>query len=135
MNTVSLIGRLTKNPELRFTSKGTAVANFRLARNERVGEKEQPLFIDVTVWNKQAECVAAHKKQGDQVAVSGRLEYSEFTDSEGRRQSRIRIVANHVEFLARKNGNGHDTDAEPIHTQSPASAPADAEILEEEIPF
>lgn len=135
MNTVSIIGRLTKNPELRFTSKGTAVANFRLARNERVGEKEQPLFVDVTAWGKLAETINAHKKQGDQVAVSGRLEYSEFTDSEGRRQSRLRIVAHSVEFLARKNVNGHDTDAEAAPTQNAANAPADAEVLEEEIPF
>jgi single-strand DNA-binding protein len=135
MNSVSLIGRLTKNPELRFTSKGTAVTNLRLARNERVGEKEQVLFVDVTAWGKLAEIVAQHKKQGDQVAVSGRLEYSEFTDSESNKHNRLRIVANSIEFLARKNGNGHDTDVDAQHhTQNTAPAPV-AEIAEEEIPF
>ena len=135
MNQVSIIGRLTADPTLRFTAQGTAVANLRLARNERHGEKDQPLFVDVTVWSKQAECCAQHKKKGDQIAVSGRLEYSEFTDNEGRKQSRLRIVAHSVEFLSRKNGNGHDTDAEaPQHTQSAAPAES-AEIAEEEIPF
>lgn len=135
MNSVSLIGRITRDPELRYTAQGTAVVNLRLARNERHGEKDQPLFVDVTVWSKQAECCAAHKKKGDQIAVSGRLEYSEFTDNEGRKQSRLRIVAHSVEFLARKNGNGHDTDAEALNIQKPAPAAHADESHEEEIPF
>lgn len=133
MNQVSIIGRLTADPTLRFTTQGTAVANFRLARNERHGEKDQPLFIEIVVWQKQAENVAQFKKKGDQVAVSGRLEYSEYTDAEGRKQSRLRIVAHSIEFLARKNGNGHDTDAE--QPQKPAPTAHKDESLEEEIPF
>lgn len=135
MNQVSIIGRLTKDPELRYTSQGNAVANLRLARNERHGEKDQPLFVDVTVWQKQAESVAQHKKKGDQIAVSGRLEYSEFTDNEGRKQSRLRIVAHSIEFLARKNGNGHDTDADAAQTHTAAPRTSAAEAVEEEIPF
>lgn len=135
MNSVSLIGRLCADPTLRFTTQGTAVANLRLARNERHGDKDYPLFIDVSIFGKSAESTAAHKKRGDQIAVSGRLEYSEFTDNEGNKHNRLRIVAHSVEFLARKNGNGHDTDAEHADTQkAPASATA-AESLEEEIPF
>lgn len=129
MNNVSLIGRLTFDPELRYTSKGTAVTNLRLARNERAGEKEQTLFVDVTLWGRLAEVVTAHKKKGDQVAVSGRLEYSEYNDDEGRKRSRLKIVANHVEFLACKNGNGHDTDADLSKAHEAKEEP------EVEIPF
>jgi single-strand DNA-binding protein len=135
MNQVNIIGRLTADPILRFTAQGTAVATMRLARNERHGEKDQPLFVDVTVWSKQAECCAQHKKKGDQIAVSGRLEYSEYTDNEGRKHNRLRIVAHSVEFLARKNGNGHDTDAEQAATQNAPASAHTSEALEEEIPF
>ena len=135
MNQVNIIGRLTADPILRFTTQGTAVANLRLARNERHGEKDSPLFIDVSIFGKSAESTSAHKKKGDQIAVSGRLEYSEFTDNEGRKQSRLRIVAHSVEFLARKGGNGHDTDAEHADTQNAPAAAHTAEALEEEIPF
>jgi len=132
MNHISIIGRLVQDPELRYTQSGTAVCHFRLARNEKHGDKEKPLFIDVTAWGKLGETIQQHKKQGDQVAVDGRLDFSEFTTTDGQKRSKVSIVAASIEFLARKNGNGKDTTAD-AHVAAPPAARAD--LVEEEIPF
>ena len=133
MNQVSLIGRLVHDPELRFTKSGTAVCNFRLARNEKHGEQEKPLFIDVTAWGKLGETVKEHKHQGDQVAISDRLDYSEYTDSENHKRSKLSVVAASIEFLAKKNGNGKDASAS---TDTHAAPHRKADIVEEEVcPF
>ena len=132
MNHISIIGRLVQDPELRFTQSGTAVCHIRIARNERYGEKEKALFIDVTAWGKLGETINQHKKQGDQVAVDGRLDFSEFTTTDGQKRQKHSIVASSIEFLARKNGNGKDHGAEPHADAQHAQAPA---VVEEEIPF
>ena len=130
MNHVALIGRLVADPELRYTQSQTAVCHIRLARNERHGEKEKSLFVDVTAWGKLAETIAQHKKQGDQVAIAGRLDYQSWTDSDGRKRSKVAIIADSVEFLARKqNGNGK---TESLETH--AAPHSNAEVVEE-IPF
>lgn len=133
MNHISIIGRLVHDPELRATLNGTAVCHIRIARNEKHGEKEKSVFVDVTAWGKLGETIAAHKKQGDQVAVSGRLDYSEYTTNEGQKRSKLSITAESIEFLARKNGNGKDEHASTdtrAHNNSKA-----AEVVEEVIPF
>lgn len=135
MNHCCVIGRLVRDPDLRYTTKGTAVSNFRLARNERHGETERTLFVDVTAWGKLAETVKVHKHQGDQVAVSGRLHFDEYTDSDGAKHQRLSITAESIEFLAKKqNGNGKDlqADSHASHAHAPNTG---AEVAEEEIPF
>ena len=67
LNTVTITGRLTANPELRYTNDGKAVTNMRVAVNDRTD------FVDVTVWGKPAEAVAERKAKGDQIGVTGRL--------------------------------------------------------------
>ena len=101
MNTVQLIGRLTRDPELRFTPTGTKVCTIRLAvpRRKRAGEEQPPVFVDVVTWGNQAEAVADHMVQGRRVAVVGRLEYREWTDDEGGKHSKHEVVANEVDFL------------------------------------
>lgn len=134
MNHVSIIGRLVRDPELRTTTKGTAVTNIRIARNERYGETERTLFVDVTAWGKLAETLKEHKHQGDQIAVSGRLHYDEYTDTDGVKRSRLSVTADSIEFLAKKqNGESKDQHASAgaTHTAVPTSDPAEGE----EIPF
>lgn len=134
MNQAHLIGRLVKTPELRHTAKGTAVTNLRVARNEKHGETERTLFVDVTAWGRLAECCAQYVSQGDQIAVSGRLHYEEYVDSDGAKHQRLSITADSIEFLAKKrNGNGHDTDT--LHDKQNV-APAHPTADEEEVlPF
>ena len=98
MNKVNLTGRLTDEPTLRYTNDGKAVANFRLAVN---GRNDHVDFLDITVWGKPAEAVSEHKSKGDQIAVSGRITTSDWTDSEGQRHFRTSVTADEVNFLAR----------------------------------
>ncbi len=98
MNSVNITGRLTSAPELRHTGNDTAVTTMRLAIN---GRNDRVDFIDVTVWGKLGEAVAEHKSKGDQVAVSGRITTSEWTDNDDQRHVRVSITADEVVFLAR----------------------------------
>ncbi|HSH59054.1 MAG TPA: single-stranded DNA-binding protein [Acidimicrobiales bacterium] len=108
MNTVSLIGRLPADPELRTTTGGTPVCTVRLAINRprKNGQDQGPVFIDVVSFNRQAEAVAEHLAKGRQVAVTGRLEYRQWECSDGSPRSRHEVVANQIDFLAKPATNG-----------------------------
>jgi single-strand DNA-binding protein len=104
LNTVVLIGRLTRDPELRYTQTGKAVATLRLAVDRGTtnpqGERETD-FIDVVVWDKQAETVANYLQKGRLVAVQGRLQIRNYETQEGQRREKAEVVANSVRFLDR----------------------------------
>ena len=108
MNRAVLVGRLTRDPELRFTQTGIAVANFTIAVNRRFArEGEQGAdFIPVIVWQKAAENVAKYLNKGSQVAVEGRIQTSSYDNKEGQKVYRTEIVADQVEFLGTKGGGG-----------------------------
>lgn len=104
LNVVVLIGRLTKDPELRYTPTGKAVATLRLAVDRGTmnaqGERETD-FIDVIVWERQAETVANYLQKGRLVAVQGRLQIRSYENQEGQRRERAEVVATQVRFLDR----------------------------------
>lgn len=102
MNQVVLIGRLTKDPELRFIpSSGTAVSRFSLAVNREFKREGQPDadFFNVVVWGKSAENCANYLKKGRLVAVNGNLRNNNYEDKNGVKHYNIEVVANRVEFL------------------------------------
>lgn len=109
LNHIVLIGRLTKDPELRYTQGGKAVATLRLAVDRGTsnpqGEKETD-FIDVVVWERQAETVANYLQKGRLVAVQGRLQLRQFETQEGQRRERAEVVASQVRFLDRGTDTG-----------------------------
>lgn len=109
LNTVVLIGRLTKSPDLRYTTGGKAVATIRLAVDRGgtnpQGEKETD-FIDVVVWEKQAETVAKYLDKGRLVAIQGRLQIRNYTTDEGHKREKAEVVANTVRFLDRGQDSG-----------------------------
>jgi len=104
MNHIVLIGRLTRDPELRYTPNGVAVANFDLAVDRPVpnqqGERETDL-IRIVVWQKQAEHCANYLKKGRLVAVEGRLQIRSYETQDGQKRRTAEVVANHVQFLDR----------------------------------
>ncbi len=121
MNKVFLIGRLTRDPELRYTGSNTAVASFSLAVNRNFtnqsGEREAD-FINIVVWRKQAENVKNYLSQGSQVAIDGRIQTRSYDDNEGKKRYITEVVADNVEFLGTKSSNGgnqtsQDSSAEP----------------------
>jgi len=107
LNRVILIGRLTKEPDLRYTPNGVAVAKFTLAIDRppvKDREKETD-FIDVVVWQAQAENCSNHLVKGQRVAVEGRLQIRSYDDSQGVRRKAAEVVANRVIFLDKPKGN------------------------------
>lgn len=109
LNRIVLIGRLTADPQLRYTQTGTAVASFRLAvdrnRPNQQGERETD-FIDIVTWQKLAETCANNLNKGRLVAVDGRLQVREY-EYEGQRRRTAEVVADTVRFLDwPKDGGG-----------------------------
>jgi single-strand DNA-binding protein len=133
LNHIVLIGRLTKDPELRYTPSGKAVATLRLAVDRGTtnpqGEKETD-FIDVVVWERQAETVANYLQKGRLIAVQGRLQIRSYENQEGQRRERAEVVASQVRFLDRgqdagggSGGMGGGTGAERAGGERAGNAP------------
>ncbi len=105
LNRICLIGRLTRDPELRYTSSGKAVANFTLAVDRgfkgQDGNKEVD-FIDAVIWEKQAENVSQYLKKGSLCAVEGRLQIRSYEDQKGNKRKAAEVVASSVQFLDSK---------------------------------
>ena len=101
-NTVTLVGNITRDPELRFTPSGSAVANFGIAVNRRWQNKqtqeweEQTSFFDVTCWREMAENVTESLERGARVIVTGRLDQRSWENNEGEKRSKIEVVADEV---------------------------------------
>ena len=113
MNKVVLIGRLTRDPELRYTGNNTPVATFSLAVNRNFsnqqGEREAD-FINIVVWRKQAENVKNYLSQGSQVAIDGRIQTRSYDDNNGQRRYVTEVVADNVEFLGSKNSSNNSSN-------------------------
>ena len=150
MNKVILAGRLARDPEVRYTQSGKAVASFSLAVNRRVGRGQEPQadFIPIVAWEKTAEVVGQYLAKGSQVLVEGRMQIRSYEAQDGSKRSAFDIVADEVEFLsANQNGGAPSGDyhaapaaAPAPRTQAPAYAPADAgftsvQVDDDELPF
>ena len=102
MNKVFLIGRLTRDPELRYTGSNIPVATFSIAVNRNYsnqqGEREAD-FINIVVWRKQAENVKNYLTQGSQVAIDGSIQTRSYDDNNGQKRYVTEVVADNVEFL------------------------------------
>ena len=111
MNQVVLIGRLSKDVDLRYTPNGTAVANFTLAVNRKFanqnGEREAD-FINCQAWQKTAEFVANHFKKGQQMALEGRIQVRSYDGNDGQRRWVTEVVVEQVEFVGAKNNGSND---------------------------
>ena len=113
LNKIILIGRLTDDPELRYTANGTAVCNFTLAVQRpfknREGEYDAD-FVDIVVWRKQAETCANHLGKGRLVAVDGRLQIRTYETDEGYNRRVSEVVANDVRFLEWPDNNNSNNN-------------------------
>ena len=111
MNNIILIGRLTKDPDLRYTQAGKAVCNFTLAVDRPYsGDKKEADFINIIVWNKVGENCAQYLSKGRKVAVQGRLQIRNYEDDKGQRRYITEVVANSVEFLEFGDKKGSKDD-------------------------
>ena len=148
LNKIILMGRLTRDPELRRTSSGTAVTSFSLAVDRdfksQSGEKETD-FIDIVAWRNTAEFVSKYFTKGRMAVVEGRLQIRDWTDRDGGKRRSAEVVADNVYFGDSKRDAGGDYGSAPSYGAPAYSAPAPsgggpsdfAEIGEEdvELPF
>lgn len=104
LNRIILIGRLTRDPELKYLANGTAVATFSLAVNRRFN-KEETDFIDIVVWRQTAEFVANYGGKGRLAAIEGRLQVRNYETKDGQKRKAAEVVADDVRFLD-KSGTG-----------------------------
>jgi single-strand DNA-binding protein len=97
MNSINVTGRLTFDPELRYTQNGDPVGNLRIAINGF--NDDDVVFIDVTVWGKSAESCANNLTKGRKVGVTGRLSLSNWEDNDGNKRQKLFITASNIQFL------------------------------------
>lgn len=141
MNKVILIGRATKDFELRYTPNGTAVANGTIAVDRPVAkEKEKEAdFINIQAWKQTAEAAANYIKKGHKFAVEGRIQVRNYENNEGRRVYVTEVVAERIEFMESKNANHTSQNSGENANQSrnsdpfPDSKPID--ISDDDLPF
>ena len=139
LNRVFLIGNLTRDPELRTTPKGTAIATFSLAvnrtyRDESGASRDETTFVDIEAWGKQAELVSKYLTKGSPCMIEGRLRLDTWEDkTSGQKRSRLKVVLDNVQFLNRAPGNSEST-APHATGQPPPPAPGGADTSDD-VPF
>jgi single-strand DNA-binding protein len=118
-NKVLLMGNLTRDPEVRYTPKGTALANLGIAVNrvwttESGEQKEEVTFVDIEVWGRQAETAGQYLSKGRPVFVEGRLKLDSWEDKEsGQKRNKLKVVAERVQFLGAPRGGAEFKDQAP----------------------
>jgi len=143
-NKVILAGNLTRDPELRHTTKGMAVARLGLAINRRwkseTGEmKEEVTFVDVDAFGKTAETLSKYLKKGRPILVEGRLRFDTWEDKQtGQKKSKLGVVMDSFQFMdsGRANDGGDPSPARPTPDAAPAaSEPTAAREPDDDVPF
>ena len=136
MNKVILIGRLAKEPDLRYTPNGHAACNFTLAVSKFDKEKEAD-FIQCVCWNKVAENLAKYKVKGEQIAIEGRLEVYSY-EKDGQKRWGTHVNANHIEYIG-NNGksacNANDNRCTTNETINDKSFGQTVEFADSDLPF
>ena len=146
LNKVMLIGNLTRDPELRYTPKGTAVADLGLAINSKSKDaqgnlQEETTFVDVTVWGVTAENAGKYLTKGRPVFVEGKLRLDQWTDKDtGQNRQRLKVVGHAVQFLGSGGGEGGSQSRQgsgpaPQSPQPATSQPTMDYLEEDDIPF
>jgi single-strand DNA-binding protein len=154
LNRVYLAGRLTRDPEVRYTPSGTAIADIGLAvsrffKNDQGESKEETDFFDVTAFGKTAEVVQKHLRKGSPIYVEGRLKLDQWDDREtGKKRSKVKIIAEAMQFVGPKpQGSGEPTPSPALQEQrarqtaaSPPARPSpkhdpDLDVEPDDIPF
>ena len=137
INNVTLIGRLTRDPELRYTTQDVAVATFNLAVNRNFkganGEREAD-FINCMIWRKQAELLAEWCKKGNLVGITGRIQTRSYDNQQGKRVYVTEVVAETFQLLEKHDNSANQSN---IEEQMPASfgATNPLDISDDDMPF
>lgn len=134
MNKTTLVGRLTRDPELKFTpNTGTAVCTFIIAVSRRFKKEGQPDvdFIPIVVWGKMAEVTANYMSKGRLIGVSGRIEIRNYTVDDGTKRYVTEVIAEDVEFLGSKEQNSAESKNKDVPEYGSDVTP----VANDDIPF
>lgn len=137
MNKVILTGRLTRDPELRYTANNKAVCDFTIATNRPVvrdGEKVAD-FINCRVWNKTAENLTKYQNKGNLIAVIGRMQVDRYEDKEGNTRYSNYVLVEDLEYLERKKENNQEEVKEIENFSTTTEVQQQFDYTEEELPF
>ena len=141
-NKVILVGYLGRDPELRYTPEGTAVCNFSMATTERKKSKsgefqDVTTWFRVTLWRRQAEVASQYLSKGRQVYIEGRLSLTEYQDRDGNTRTSLEVQGSDIQFIGARGdeGAGPREPRADASSAAPASAPHDAPVTEDDIPF
>ena len=137
LNTVIIMGRLTRDPEMRTTQSGVAVASFTLAvdRDYSGSEEKQTDFIDCTAWRHSADFVSKYFAKGSMAIVKGRLQIDNYTDNDGNKRKSAKVIADNIYFGESKKSGGQNGGQ---NTEQITPAPAGfvpVEVDDSELPF
>jgi len=138
MNKVILVGRLTRDPEVRYTQTGKAVASFGLAINEGYGDNQRTTFINIVAWEKLAEICGNNLTKGRQILVEGRLQTRSYEGRDGQKHNVTEVVMQNMEFLGSRSDMGGAPQQRPAAPEKAAGGAGSfgSEVLpDEEIPF
>jgi len=142
LNKVILIGRLTRDPELRHTPSGTSVTSFTLVNNRNYtvnGDKrEEVSYFDCVAWGKLGEVINEYCKKGIRIAIEGRLQQQKWEDQEGKNRSKIIIVVDNFQLLSYPKAQGDESSQGFDHSDSlkhDASFHNESNPFDEDIPF
>lgn len=150
INKVMITGNLTRDPELRQTAGGSQVLNFGVAvndrrKNQQTGDWEDyPNFVDCVVFGNRAEPLSRFLGRGSKVAVEGRLRYSAWEDKDGKRRSKLEVVADDVDMMSRGAQGASQAPAQAYAASAPQGRPQPAravqtpppvDVYDSEIPF
>src|ERR1700738_4454499 len=144
-NRITLVGNLTRDPEIRYVGSGAAVTKFTLAVNRRSKQQEETDYIDCVAWDKLAETCNTYLKKGMSCLVDGRLSIRSYETKEGEKRKATEVVVNTMQMLDRANRGAGGGDDGGTYERPRAAAPAsggggaggsyDESLDEEEIPF
>lgn len=107
MNSVNIIGNMTRDPELRHTQNNSAVCNFGVAINEG---KDRTTFVECTAWQATAEMIAKHFRKGNRIGITGRLSVDQWQDNDGNKRSKTFVTVERVYFCERKQDSNQNQD-------------------------
>lgn len=154
LNKVMIIGNVTRDPEVKYTPKGSAVTDLGIAvnRSYKVGDerKEEVTYVDVTLWGRLAEIAGEYCRKGKPVYIEGRLQLDSWEDkATGQKRSKLRVVGEEMQLLGPKMGGGSPGGADEEYSERPprreqpssgggfsrGTAPQQPPIEEDDIPF
>ena len=143
LNKVFLMGNLTRDPELRYTPTGLAVASFGIAVNRawtaKSGEqKEEVCYVDINIFGRRAEVVGEYFSKGNPIFIEGRLQFNQWETKDGQKRSTLRVVADNFQFIGgltkRAEGAGPPVKGDKLPERLPPED-VNLDINNEEIPF